>query len=125
MKTNHKNLISNVEFELLPEWFKNAKTKNAKIEFTNNCLIWQDGIWERGIWERGTWQDGFKRIGFCKWNVYYSFDMIKIGCKIKSIEHWEFFFASNEEYSTKRNTHEFENIIKSYKLAKFALENKI
>jgi hypothetical protein len=162
MKNNHVNLISNVDFEKLPDWFKEAKTKNAEIMYENDIFtwkdgtwkagiwkagiwetgiwedgrwengIWEDGIWEDGRWKAGTWKDGtwkagFKKIGFCKWNVYYNSksNLIKIGCKIKLIDAWETFFNSDEFFETKRNTKQFQNIYKSFLLAKFAIENKI
>jgi len=85
--------------------------------------IWRDGTWKNGTWERGIWVNGFIQSGgFCKWNVCYSRDYIRIGCKTKTIEEWEEFFNSNDTYETERNTEEFTNIYKSYKLARLASE---
>lgn len=81
MKTNNENhvgLESNVPFEDLPDWFKNAKTKQAVIRLIGKRLffekgtwqggiwqggIWQNGTWKNGIWQRGMWQDGIWRNG--------------------------------------------------------------
>ncbi len=47
---------------------------------------------------------------FCKWRTLIVDDKIKIGCKIMTIEEWESFFNSSEEFETKRNTPEFKQI---------------
>jgi len=51
---------------------------------------------------------------FCKWTVSIIGDKIKIGCKEKTIEEWDSFFASNEEFDTKRGTEEFNQIEDMY-----------
>jgi hypothetical protein len=57
---------------------------------------------------------------FCKWGVSHSSDFktIKIGCKSKTIKEWDSFFASEEVYSTHRNTDEFKRIEACYKAMK-------
>jgi len=55
---------------------------------------------------------------FCKWSHSILGDKIQIGCKKKTIEEWQYFFNSTEEYSTKRGTDEFKQIqaiFESYK----------
>jgi hypothetical protein len=47
---------------------------------------------------------------FCKWNYSIIGDKIQIGCKGKTIEKWDLFFASDDVYSTKRNTDDFKQI---------------
>ena len=47
---------------------------------------------------------------FCKWNHSIIGNKIQIGCKEKTIEEWDSFFASNEVYSTERNTEDFKQI---------------
>lgn len=37
-------------------------------------------------------------------------DKIKIGCKEKTIEEWDSFFASNETFETSRNSEDFKQI---------------
>ena len=59
---------------------------------------------------------------FCKWSFSIAGEKIQIGCKTKTIEEWDLFFASNEVYSTERNTDDFKQIqavyngLKSYLL---------
>ena len=59
---------------------------------------------------------------FCKWSYGIKGDLIKIGCVEKTIEQWDLWFNSNEEYSTSRNTDDFKQIeavynsLKSYYL---------
>ena len=50
-------------------------------------------------------------IGLCKWDLLFSCNnLVKIGCKIKSIEEWEKWFAGTEEFDTKRDTEDFRKI---------------
>ena len=51
---------------------------------------------------------------FCKWSVSIIGDKIKIGCKEITIENWDLFFESSEEFDTKRNTEEFKQIQAMY-----------
>ena len=59
---------------------------------------------------------------FCKWSYGIKGDLIKIGCVEKTIEQWDMWFDSEEEYSTSRNTKDFKqiqavyNALKSYYL---------
>ena len=59
---------------------------------------------------------------FCKWSYGIKGDLIVIGCEQKTIEEWDIWFNSNEEYSTRRNTDDFKQIeavynsLKSYYL---------
>jgi hypothetical protein len=47
---------------------------------------------------------------FCKWSHSIVGDRIKIGCKVKTIEDWDLFFASDETYETDRKTEDFKQI---------------
>ena len=51
---------------------------------------------------------------FCKWSVCVIGDKIKIGCKENTIEDWDLFFESSEEFDTKRNTEDFKQIQAMY-----------
>ena len=59
---------------------------------------------------------------FCKWSYGIKGNLIVIGCKQKTLEEWDLWFNSNEEYSTRRNTDDFKQIeavynsLKSYYL---------
>jgi hypothetical protein len=55
---------------------------------------------------------------FCKWDHSIIGDKIQIGCKVKTIEDWDSFFASNEVYSTERNTEDFKQIQAVYEAYK-------
>ena len=50
----------------------------------------------------------------CTWVVGIKNDLIKIGCKEKSIEDWDIWFSGTEEYSTKRGTKDFAKIQAMY-----------
>ena len=50
-----------------------------------------------------------------KYHVMHREDgMVKIGCKEKTIEQWDAFFASTDEYETKRGTDDFNRIHAHY-----------
>ena len=59
---------------------------------------------------------------FCKWNFGIKGNLIVIGCKEKTIEQWDLWFDSEDEYSTSRDTEDFKqiqaiyNALKSYYL---------
>jgi uncharacterized protein YjbI with pentapeptide repeats len=55
---------------------------------------------------------------YCKWGVSIVDENIKIGCKIKSIEEWDTFFASDEEFTTARKTDDFIRIRAMYEAYK-------
>ena len=55
---------------------------------------------------------------FCKWNYGIKGDLIKIGCVEKTIEQWDLWFDSEEEYSTSRNTKDFKQIQAIYNALK-------
>src|SRR5699024_706811 len=47
---------------------------------------------------------------YCKWNVSFFENKIKIGCKTKTIKEWDDFFKSDRIYDTQRNTEDFKRI---------------
>ena len=55
---------------------------------------------------------------FCKWSYGIKGDLIKIGCVEKTIEQWDVWFDSEEEYSTSRNTKDFKQIQAVYNALK-------
>jgi len=63
-----------------------------------------------------------KKIGHCKWSCYYSANLIKIGCKIKTLKEWDDWFSSDATFDTKRDTEQFRKIYKSFLMAKAAIE---
>ena len=56
---------------------------------------------------------------FCKWSYGIKGDLIIIGCKQKTIEEWDIWFNSNDEYSTSRGTEEFKQIEAIYNALKY------
>ena len=55
---------------------------------------------------------------FCKWSYGIKGDLIKIGCVEKTIEQWDLWFDSEEEYSISRNTKDFKQIQAVYNALK-------
>ena len=55
---------------------------------------------------------------FCEWSYGIKGDLIKIGCVEKTIEQWDLWFDSEEEYSTSRNTKDFKQIQAVYNALK-------
>ena len=56
---------------------------------------------------------------FCKWSYGIKGDLIIIGCKQKTIEEWDIWFNSNDEYSISRGTEEFKQIEAIYNALKY------
>ena len=56
---------------------------------------------------------------FCKWSYGIKGNLIVIGCKEKTIEQWNLWFDSEEEYSTSRNTKDFKQIQAIYNALKY------
>ena len=56
---------------------------------------------------------------FCKWSYGIKGDLIVIGCKQKTIEEWDIWFNSNDEYSISRGTEEFKQIEAIYNALKY------
>ena len=63
----------------------------------------------------------------CKWNIslYNNKGLlfISIGCKYKTINQWDEWFNSTNEYQTKRSDPEFDKIYKAYIHARKMLLN--
>ena len=55
---------------------------------------------------------------FCKHSYGIKGDLIKIGCIEKTIEQWDLWFDSEEEYSISRNTKDFKQIQAVYNALK-------
>ena len=55
---------------------------------------------------------------YCKWSYGIKGNLIVIGCKEKTIEQWDLWFSSSEEYTTKRNTEDFKQIQAVYNALK-------
>ncbi|MGL6125765.1 pentapeptide repeat-containing protein [Chryseobacterium artocarpi] len=51
---------------------------------------------------------------YMKWGIAIKGDLLRIGCKEKTFEEWENWFAGTEEFSTERNTEDFKRIQASF-----------
>ena len=91
----------------------NANLRNANLEYAN--------LEDANLEYAKNKENAILPI-FCKWSYGIKGDLIIIGCKQKTIEEWDIWFNSNEEYSTSRGTDEFKqieaiyNALKSYYL---------
>lgn len=92
--------------------WENGKWENG--EWRNG--IWIYGIWYNGRWLKGTWKDGFEHSSRCKHyiSINYKNKKIKIGNETKTIEEWDNWFNSKDEYDTKRDIEEFKLIYENY-----------
>ena len=76
-----------------------------------------------GGYFRGGYFLGGVMIPNCKWVYGFQADgRIKLGCKVKTIEEWDAWFASDEVYTTPRGTDAFKRIEACYKVAKLYAE---
>ena len=88
---------------------------------TWNSGTWVDGTWEGGAWYGGVWEKGtWKGAGNQHQRIKYSPSLrkdktITIGCKTKTREEWDKWFAGTEEYRTPRGTPTFKLIVANYK----------
>jgi hypothetical protein len=96
----------------------NANLENANLENANlyNANLYNANLYNANL-ENANLENAYLPL-WCKWSFGFINDLIKIGCKEKSIEDWDAWFASTEEYSTKRGTEEFKRIQASYEAAK-------
>ena len=100
-----------------------ANLREADLRGAN--LTWADLTWanlrEANLREADL--TGADKIPmYCKWNHGITDNMIHIGCKKRSIEDWDEFFASDEVIQTPRNTPEFTQIHAIYNAYKAYLE---
>ena len=82
----------------------NADLRNANLEYAN-------------LYNAKNKETAILPI-FCKWSYGIKGDLIKIGCVEKTIEQWDLWFDSEEEYSTSRNTKGFKQIQAVYNALK-------
>ena len=59
----------------------------------------------------------------CKWRVTYYKTKITIGCETKTTQDWVEWFKSDAEYVTSRDSLAFNQIYKTFLMAKVAQEN--
>ena len=61
-------------------------------------------------------------VGHCRWIVYYTKNKIKIGCKEKTANEWIEFFDKKETFETDVNSLAYNQIYKTFLMAKAAQE---
>ena len=101
----------------------NANLKNANLEYANlkNANLEYANLVNVNLENAKNKETAILPI-FCKWSYGIKGDLIKIGCVEKTIEQWDVWFDSEEEYSTSRNTKDFKqmqavyNALKAYYL---------
>ena len=125
--------------EKLVPFLKSASFCNAEIEIVGGQFIWKDGTWEEGTWEDGiwkygtweggiwydgAWKGGWKNKIICKHEVVWNSEInkITIGYAIKTVEEWDAWFASTDEFETPRNDDQFKLIYNAFRVAKYAIE---
>ena len=94
---------------------ENANLYGANLENANLRGANLEGANLRGANLRGAYLENANLPIFSKWSVgIIDNKIIKIGCKEKTISDWDSFFASEEEFDTKRGTAEFKQIEAMY-----------
>ena len=53
-------------------WMVDAEIKNARLEISQDTLVWNAGIWYNGDWYFGVWRDGEWRYGTWQNGVWYN-----------------------------------------------------
>ena len=92
----------------------NANLDNANLE---NAILYNANLINSNLYNAKNKETAILPI-FCKWSYGIKGDLIKIGCVEKTIEQWDLWFDSEEEYSTSRNTKDFKQIQAVYNALK-------
>ena len=125
IKIQIKSVFGKVLFELekenntIKETLEQAVKENANLENANliNANLEDANLRNANLYNAKNKENAILPI-FCKWSYGIKGDLIVIGCKQKTIEEWDIWFNSNEEYSTRRNTDDFKQIEAVYKSLK-------
>ena len=111
MNLRNVNLINvNLEYVNL----RNSNLENANLY---NADLRNSNLYNADLRNAKNKENAILPI-FCKWSYGIKGYLIVIGCKQKTIEEWDIWFNSNEEYSTRRNTDDFKQIEAVYKSLK-------
>ena len=110
-------LLSIAGADLQGAYLRGAYLRDADLRGANLQGAYLQGAYLQGANLRGVNLQGAQIPIFCKWAVTQigTTDIIKIGCKQKSIAEWVLFFAGKEEYDTKRGSTEFKQIEANFK----------
>ena len=130
IKIQIKSVFGKVLFELekenntIKETLEQAVKENANLENANlinanleDANLENANLYNANLYNAKNKENAILPI-FCKWSYGIKGDLIVIGCKQKTIEEWDIWFNSNEEYSTRRNTDDFKQIEAVYKSLK-------
>ena len=124
IKIEIKSVFGKVLFALekenntIKDTLEEAVRNNANLEYAN---LRNANLYNANLRNAKNKETAILPI-FCKWSYGIKGDLIKIGCVEKTIEQWDLWFDSEEEYSTSRNTDDFKqieaiyNALKSYYL---------
>ena len=98
---------------------RNANLDNANLENANpyNANLENANLINANLENAKNKETAILPI-FCKWSYGIKGDLIKIGGVEKTIEQWDLWFNSEEEYSTSRNTKDFKQIQAVYNALK-------
>ena len=98
---------------------KNANLEGASLEYTDlrNANLYNANLYNANLYNANLEETAILPI-FCKHSYGIKGDLIKIGCVEKTIEQWDLWFDSEEEYSTSRNTKDFKQIQAVYNALK-------
>ena len=98
---------------------ENANLENANLENANliNANLYNANLINANLYNAKNKETAILPI-FCKWSYGIKGDLIKIGCVEKTIEQWDLWFDSEEEYSISRNTKDFKQIQAVYNALK-------
>ena len=112
----HECEYNNIKLTLIEGFKANADLSNADLSnadlsgsYLRNCDFW--GCDLSGSDLRNCDLIGSYLPIFAKWSFSIKNNqIIRIGCKEKTISEWDLWFASKEEFATKRGTPEFKQI---------------
>ena len=98
---------------------RNANLENANLEYANliNANLYNANLINANLKNAKNKETAILPI-FCKHSYGIKGDLIKIGCVEKTIEQWDVWFDSEEEYLTSRNTKDFKQIQAVYNALK-------
>ena len=131
IKIQIKSVSGKVLFELekenntIKETLEQAVKENANLEYANleyanlnDANLRNANLNNANLRNAKNKENAILPI-FCKWSYGIKGDLIMIGCKQKTIEEWDIWFNSNDEYSISRGTEEFKQIEAIYNALKY------
>jgi hypothetical protein len=102
-------------------WYKGTWKDGTWYNGLWNSGTWKHGTWKHGTWISGNWEGGiWKEAGNQHQRIKYSPSLredktISIGCKTKTRDEWDEWFAGKETFETPRGTDTFDLIEANYR----------